>query len=128
MPDLRLTLALACAAWATCATSFAQPANLAGTYRSPEGGSYTVIATTTPRLYLIQGTDASGDKWEGAGYYTPYCSCIKSVFRFTTGNDRYKDNVGYHVFTVTDGGTRLVMKGGWSAPNEWAPPASIRSN
>jgi hypothetical protein len=77
---------------------------------------------------MLQDTDPSGDKWEGTGLHSIECSCLKAVFPFTNRKDVTKDAVGYHNFSVQEGGKKLVMRGGWLAPAEWGPATSTKTN
>jgi len=75
---------------------------------------------------MLHGTDPGGDSWEGVGFYSEQCKCVKSSFRFTD-KAKWKGAAGYHVFSLSDDGKKLTMKGGWAAPNEWGPFTSSKA-
>ena len=101
--------------------------NVAGKYTAENGAVLTVEPTTESGQYRITARDPGDYFWEGIGYYSNDCKCIKSVFRYISHRDRYGDNPGYHKFEIKDNGDTLVKLGGWNSINEFRSDVFTRN-
>jgi len=107
--------------------AFAADVNVSGKYSAKNGAVMTVEKTTENGQYRIMAKDPGDYYWEGVGYYSNDCKCIKSVFRYTSHKDKYGDNGGYHKFEIKDNGDTLVKSGGWNSTTEFGSDVFTRN-
>ncbi|MGD9826593.1 hypothetical protein [Desulfobacter sp.] len=99
---------------------FADDIDVSGKYFAKNGSELTLEKTTEKGQYRITGKSSGDYYWEGIGFYSKECQCIKSVFRYTSHKDKYGDNCGYHKFMVKNNGNTLINQGGgWNSLDEF---------
>ncbi|MBB1077960.1 hypothetical protein HUU62_26540 [Rhodoferax sp. 4810] len=99
-----------------------------GTYNDKYGSTIVIKKSSERDDYLINGDNHKGTTWEGVGFYSIDCNCIKSVFRYTSKKEKYGDNPGYHRFLIKNDGDMLICNGGWDSLDEFKEGTYSRSS
>lgn len=92
---------------------------ISGKYKNKKGASFEITKDNKTSTYTIIANDLDDYTWEGVGYYSVKCRCIKSVFRYTSHEEDYGDNNGYHKFEIKNNGDTLIRYGGWNSITEF---------